>query len=243
MFNVPFFYHQTIRKCVVTFGSMFSDIRIERRDDNGKLLQNIRVPIAFASKAQYLVRLKGDPHLLNTTFMDLPRLSFDIGGFNYDPTRKVNRLQSIITRAGEHKQQYSPVPYNVEFKLYSYTKTQEDALMILEQILPFFSPEYTVTIMAIPEMDTKQDIPFVLSGVTYENAYESDFTKTVAIIQTLSFTAKLNLFGPVSNTGVIKTAIADIGNTIGGDLGTYTAAVQPPTANKDDVHTITEVGP
>ena len=229
MLNIPPFYHGLTRKIIVAFGSMFSNIRIERHDNDGEIKQTITVPVAYAPKEKWIVRLDQDPSLQNNVYTVLPRMSFEITNMNYDPTRKVNRMNKITcydnsTSPATIKSQYSPVPYNIDLSLYILTKTQEDALQIVEQILPFFTPEFTLTISGIPDMHVDLDIPIILNGVSVQDDYDGDFQTRRFVTYTLNFTMKTNFFGPISAGGPIKTVYAttSIGSkyTAEGDINT-----------------------
>ena len=222
MLNGQVFYHGTIRKAIVAFGSLFSNIYVERREGNsvtGTVAQKLQVPIAYAPKEKWLVRLDSDPTLSHHTYTTLPRISFEIIGYSYDPARKVNRMNQIRKTVEDEsgnpiqKQVYSPVPYNLEISLYVLTKTQEDAMQILEQILPQFTPEYTLSTNAIPEMKIEQDIPIVLNNVSVQDDYDGDFQTRRFVTHTLNFTMKVNVFGGVVNAKDIRTVNANINNT------------------------------
>jgi len=207
------FYNQTIRKVVIAFGTMFNDIHLVRKDASGTIIQTMKVPLAYGPRQKFLVRLREDADLTKQVAVTLPRLGFEITGLSYDPARKLNRVQKFRKVKGDNNKQldtqYMPVPYNVDFELYVLSKQSDDALQIVEQILPYFQPDYTVTINDNTEMGTKRDIPIVLNGVTYEDDYEGDFTSRRSIIYRFSFTTKLYLYGPVTSSKVIKTVQID----------------------------------
>ena len=230
MLNGNVFYHGAIRKTIVGFGRLFSDIKIERQDSDGNVAQTVAVPLAYAPKEKWIVRLDSDPGLNNHTYISLPRMSFEITGYSYDPTRKTNKMNNIVCKEGitgenpVRKSVYAPVPYNIDLSLYILTKTQEDAMQILEQILPTFTPEYTLSINAVPEMNIIQDIPIVLNSVSVQDDYDGDFETRRFVTHTLNFTIKTNIFGNVSQQGVIKTAIANVVEP----AQTYTASADTP---------------
>ena len=207
------FYNETIRKVVVAFGTMFNDIHLVRKDNSGTIIQTMKVPLAYGPRQKFLVRLREDADLTKQVAVTLPRIGFEITGLSYDPARKLNRVQKFRKVKGDNNKQldtqYMPVPYNVDFELYVLSKQSDDALQIVEQILPYFQPDYTVTIKDNIEMGTKRDVPIVLNGVTYEDDYEGDFTSRRSIIYTLSFTTKFYLYGPVTSSKVIKTVQVD----------------------------------
>ena len=229
MLNSNVFYHGIIRKTIVAFGSLFSDIYIDRKKDGsvtGETIQRLQIPLAYAPKEKWIVRLEQDPTLENHTYVTLPRMSFEITGYTYDSARKTTRMQKITCGDGSNSASfmYSPVPYNVDISLYILTKTQEDAMQIIEQILPTFTPEYTLTINAVPDMNVKQDIPVILNSITVQDDYDGDFQTRRFVTHTLTFTLKTNLYGAVSGSGIIATVNANIGiNDINNPNRVYSA--------------------
>ena len=207
------FYHETTRKVVVAFGTLFNNIQLVRKDNAGVVTQSMKVPLAYGPRQKFLVRLREDPDLTKQVAITLPRIGFEINGLTYDPTRKLNRVQKFKkTKSGDTNKldtQYMPVPYNLGFELYVLSKNSDDSLQIVEQILPFFQPDYTLTINDMPDMSVKRDIPIVLNSISYEDDYEGNFETRRAIIYTLDFTAKFYLYGPVTSSGVIKTVTVD----------------------------------
>lgn len=241
MFETPF-YWGTIRKAVVAFGQMFSDIKIERKDNTGTTQQKIKVPIAYGPKEKWLRRLQENPDGKKSVSTELPRLTFEIVDYRYDPERKAGANPVYFKSPdGQNKKFATPVPYNVTFVLYVITNTQEDALMIIEQVLPFFAPGVVVEFDALTDPLTRTDVTFSLSGVNIQDNWDGSMEDQRFIIHELTFDAKLYLFGPVSQPKVIKKAIADINpvNNINTKPSTtYTAAVTPSTANQNDTYTI-----
>jgi len=211
-----YFYNESMRRMTIAFGQIFNNIQIKRKDSNDNVVQSIRVPLAYAPKEKFLVRLDQQASLENREFaITLPRMGFEITGISYDGSRKLTRIQKYKTvKTGAEGKilnyNYTPVPYNISYGLYVFTATAESGLQIIEQILPYFQPDYTVTVNAIPEMDIKRDVPIVLNGVQYEDSYSGDFTQRRAVIYSLTFTAKTYLFGPTSTQKVIKETQADI---------------------------------
>jgi len=211
-----YFYNESMRRMTIGFGQIFNNIQIKRKDSNGNITQSIRVPLAYAPKEKFLARLDAQPNLDEREFaITLPRMSFEISGISYDASRKLTRVQKFkhVKTGAEGKVlnfNYVPVPYNISYNLYSFTASAEAGLQIIEQILPFFQPDFTVTVNAIPELDIKRDIPIVLNSVNYEDTYSGDFSQRRAVIYTLAFTAKTYLFGPASTQKVIKETQSDI---------------------------------
>jgi hypothetical protein len=207
------FYHETIRRMVVTFGTIFNNVNIVRKDNNGTIIQKMKVPLAYGPKAKFLVRLDQDANLDSKVAITLPRLGFEIQNLVYDPARKLNRVQKFKkTKSATTKQldtQYMPVPYNLDFELYAMAKQSDDALQIIEQIVPYFQPDYTITINDMADMGIKRDIPIILNNIGYEDSYRGDFNERRAIIYTLNFTCKFYLYGPVTSDKVIKQVQVD----------------------------------
>lgn len=216
MLNGQVFYHGIIRKSIVAFGRLFSDVYIDRKQGDsvtGTTIQRLQVPLAYAPKEKWLVRLEQDPNLQNNTYTSLPRMSFEIIGYNYDPQRKLARMNQIKcgNNSGNVSTMFTPVPYNLDISLYVLTKNQEDGLQIIEQILPTFTPEYTLTINAVQDMNVKVDVPVILNSVSVADEYDGDFQTRRFVTHTLNFQMKLNLFGAVDNGGVIEKVNANVG--------------------------------
>ena len=236
------FYHETIRKVIVSFGTIFNDIQLIRKDNSGVIIQSMKVPLAYGPREKFLVRLREDADLTKQVAITLPRIGFEIKNLAYDSGRKLNRVQQFKkVKGAETKQldaQYMPVPYNLELELYIMAKQSDDALQIVEQILPYFQPDYTLTINDMADMGIKRDVPIVLNSIGYEDSYEGDFTSRRALIYTLSFTAKFYLYGPVTSSKVIKTVTVDQYTDLEENSPKreqrYTVTPNPSTANADD---------
>ena len=207
------FYHETIRKIVISFGSMFNDIQLVRKDNSGTIIQTMKVPLAYGPREKFLVRLREDADLTKQVAITLPRLGFEIKNLAYDASRKMSRVQRFKKVKGANTKQldtqYMPVPYNLEFELYIMAKQSDDSLQIVEQILPYFQPDYALTINDMSDMGITRDVPIVLNSIGYEDSYDGDFTNRRALIYTLSFTTKFYLYGPVTSAKVIKTVQVD----------------------------------
>lgn len=220
---VPHFYNGTIRKYIIMFGRMFNDIDVVRYND-GEPIQTIRVPIAYGPTEKWLSRLDADSGLNKQVAIQLPRLGFEMTSMSYDPTRSVNKMNKNIGASAEDNKvvmQYSPVPYNFNITLSGMFAYQEDAVQVTEQIIPFFRPEWTMSLKLINSMPDYYDIPTVLTNMSTEDTYDSDFLSRRAIIYTWDFTVKGYLFGPDRNKGVIKRSIIDINNNATADaIGT-----------------------
>ena len=207
------FYNQGMRKMTVAFGQVFNNIQIKRQGSDSTI-QSIRVPLAYAPKEKFLVRLDQQPSLDDRQFaVTLPRMGFEISDIAYDGSRKLTKVQKFKTtktNTGVMNFNYMPVPYNISYNLYCFTATAEGGLQIVEQILPYFQPDYTVTINVVPEMGIKRDVPIVLNNINYEDSYSGDFESRRAVIYTLNFTAKTYLYGPASTQKVIRETQADM---------------------------------
>ena len=236
------FYHETIRKMVVTFGTIFNNVNIVRKDNNDNIVQKMKVPLAYGPKQKFLVRLDQDANLDSKVAITLPRLGFEIQNLTYDATRKLNRVQKFkkvkSSNSSQLDSQFMPVPYNLDFELYAMAKQSDDALQIVEQILPYFQPDYTVTINDMADMGIKRDVPIVLNSISYEDSYRGDFAERRAIIYTLTFTAKFYLYGPVTSDKVIKTVqvdqYADLPERSPTREQRYSVSPTPITADADD---------
>jgi hypothetical protein len=201
------FYFSLIRKYVVLIGTLFNDIRITKENESGDETALIKVPVTYAAKDKMLARVLQDPNLdRQTATTTLPMISFEMGQMRYDGTRKLNTVgRSAISNSNTYMNyQYNPVPYNIEFKVSIYVKNTEDGTKIIEQILPFFTPDWTTTVKLIPEMEIVLDIPVILNDIKYEDKYDGDFKERRAIIWTLDLLLKGTLYGPVKKGGVIK---------------------------------------
>jgi len=204
------FYHGHMRKYVILFGTLFNNIYINREKD-GTIYDTIKVPISYGPKDKMLARVEGDPELKKPFAIVLPRMSFELNSITYDPLRKLSTVKknTVLQNSADSNQLkyvYNPVPYNLNFTLYIAVKNAEDGTRILEQILPYFTPEWTATINLIPELDIKHDIPTVLLDVNSEDSYEGDYITRRAIIWTLDFTMKGYIYGPVKKSEQIKLA-------------------------------------
>ena len=209
------FYNEGVRKLVISFGQIFNNIYVQNTASDGAVTKRLRVPLAYAPKEKFLVRLDQQADLNNREMaVTLPRMGFEISGISYDPSRKLQRIGKFknvnTSDASKMYYQYNPVPYNISFNLYAFTATAEAGLQIIEQILPYFQPDYTVTINAIPNMGIKRDVPITLNNVNYEDSYDGAFTQRRAVNYTLGFTAKTYLYGPIYSQNVIKETQTDI---------------------------------
>jgi hypothetical protein len=202
--------HKTIRKYVIYFGTLFNNIYVTRDDKDGNRVQTMKVPLSYGPKEKFLARLEGNPGLDRAIAIQLPRLAFEITDFKYAPDRKLTTIGRVAvanpTNPNNKIYQYNPVPYDLEFTLYLMVKNAEDGTQVIEQILPFFTPEWTATLKLNPDLDIKYDVPIILNNISQQDTYEGDFLTRRAIIWTLKFTMKGYIFGPTRSGPVIKQA-------------------------------------
>jgi len=199
------FGHGTIRKYVIFFGTLFNDLHLRRFNADGTAKQTMKVPLNYGPRDKYLARVEGNPELDRPVAIQLPRMSFEMSNMYYDSARKGQTLNRITapnpTDSGSALYQYAPVPYNFEFTLSIMVKNAEDGTYIIEQILPYFTPDWTATLNLNPDLGLKYDVPVTLESVSSEDQYEGDFTTRRALIWTLTFTMKGWLFGPTKSNG------------------------------------------
>ena len=206
-----YFYHQTSRKMVVAFGSLFNNIEVRRTDSSNVVVEVIKIPLSYGPKDKMLVRISSDPNLNPKVALTVPRMGFELTSMTYDGARNLNTMNRNVKKGTTGLQkQLHPGPYNLDFSLYIFVKNAEDGTQILEQILPYFTPEFTVTMALVSSMGEKRDIPLVLNSVTSEDTYEGDFATRRSIIWTLSFLMKGFLYPSITdNAKVITTSQVD----------------------------------
>ena len=223
-----YFYNEILRKTIIGFGTLFNGIAIKQ---DGSV---VKVPLAYGPTQKFLARLEQAPNLSQATQISLPRMSFEFTGLTYDSSRKVTTTQTIAVKNPDDgtdiKKVFMPVPYNMQFELAIMCKLNDDALQLVEQILPYFQPQYNLTINLVSLINEKKDVPVVLENITMDDQYEGDFTSRRVLLYTLRFTAKTYLFGPVTSASkdIIKTA--SVRYLAGGSQSTQrdvTFAVQP----------------
>tara|TARA_Y100001954_G_scaffold102432_1_gene111340 strand:- start:1610 stop:2431 length:822 start_codon:yes stop_codon:yes gene_type:complete len=228
------YYHEIMRKTIVSFGTLFNQIYIKHFDgQTGNLVDEMRVPLAYAPRQKFLARLTQQSQLNKAVAISLPRMSFEMTSLNYDGTRKTGLTQTfkaVDKASSTMRKVFMPVPYNIGFELNVYCKLNDDALQIVEQILPFFQPSLNVTIDLISSIGEKRDVPIVLNNVSFVDDYEGDFSTRRALIYTLNFTAKTYLFGKIADnsTGLIKKVEVD-----------YYTNTDPITAKREMRYTVT----
>jgi hypothetical protein len=216
-----YFYNEILRRTVIAFGSLFNEITIKHTNNSDQVVSSIKVPLAYGPTQKFLARLNQSPNLNKPVQITLPRMSFEFTGLTYDAGRKSTTTQYFTSKSVEDskeiKKAYLPVPYNMQFELSIMSKLNDDALQIIEQILPYFQPAYTMTVELVDQINEKRDVPVVLENITMQDDYEGDFTTRRVLIYTLRFTAKTYLFGPVSSAtkDIIKKSTISY---IAGDL-------------------------
>ena len=207
-----YFYNEILRRTIISFGTLFNGLTIKTTNSDEDVVNITRVPLAYGPTQKFLARLEQQADLNKATAMTLPRMSFEFTGLTYDPSRKVSTVQQFVVKnpddESEIKKAYMPVPYNMSFELAIMTKLNDDALQIVEQILPYFQPSYNLTVELVGSINEKRDIPIVLENITTQDDYEGDYTTRRVLLYTLRFTAKTFMFGPVSSAtkDIIKTA-------------------------------------
>ena len=204
-------YHEIIRKTIIAFGTLFNDIHIKHKDDT-KVISDMKVPLAYGPTQKFLAKLEQQADLNKPVQITLPRMSFEMTSIDYDSSRKTGVTQTFRAVDGNTmKKVFMPVPYNIGFKLSILCKLNDDALQIVEQILPNFQPAFNLTVDLVESIGEKRDIPIVLNSVSFQDDYEGDFSTRRALIYRLQFTAKTYLFGPIADNpeGLIRKVIVD----------------------------------
>jgi hypothetical protein len=219
-----YFYHERIRKSVAIFGRLFNNIYVVRKNSAGGVLNQLKVPLAYAPKMKYLERIRENPSLENDTkvAIKLPRMSFEIINIDYDLSRQLTKVSNFNTVGSSplnRQKFYSPVPYNIDFQLNIYAKNQDDALQIVEQILPTFNPQYTLTIKPFKEVypDFLEDVPIVIQSVTFNDDFEGPLESRRTIIYTLTFQMKVQFYGAIENKDIIRSSTARLFNLGAGE--------------------------
>ena len=208
-----YFYHEIFRKTIIAFGTLFNSIEIRQTNSADSVVNIMKVPLAYGPTQKFLARLEQSPDLNKPTQMTLPRMSFEFTGVTYDPSRKITATQQFVVKnpndGSDVKKSFMPVPYNMQFELSIMTKLNDDALQIVEQILPYFQPAYNLSVTLVESgINEKRDIPIVLENVTMQDDYEGDYSTRRVLLYTLRFSAKTYLFGPVSSASkdIIKSS-------------------------------------
>lgn len=226
------FYHKRVRTAVSVFGSMFNNLYVLREKSDGSILSQVKVPLSYAPRRNFIERLAemtNGEDAERRVAIKLPRMSFEITSIAYDATRqlpKVNQFQApAIGDDNKRIKMYTSVPYDISFILSIYAKTQDDALQIVEQILPYFTPQYTVTVKPFGnDLDIKEDVPIVLSAVAFQDNYEGPLEQRRTIVYDLTFDMKMSFYGPKEEYGIIRNVSNNF--YIMGDSDTFVQNIQ-----------------
>lgn len=239
------FYFASMRKLTIAFGDLFNNIHVSRKDEDGEEVRDIKVPLAYAAKQHYISRLRQDVQSTDPAMaMNLPRLSFEIGSITYDPARQVSPtstmcnglIKDTVNSATIHRV-LNPVPYDFTFELTAYSKNTDDGLQIIEQIIPWFTPEFNITIIELPSLGVKSDVPFILDSITPGDNYQEGFDNNRLITWDMSFTAKGWIYKPTGDVNLIKQIFSNIDDIDDNDntYETIGVEVDPLSANIDDM--------
>ena len=231
-----YYYHEILRKTIIGFGTLFNQIFIKHEKKDDTTLDTTKVGLAYGPQQKFFAKIREQANLTKPVAITLPRMSFEMTNISYDPTRKSGITQTFKATDGNNiKKVFMPVPYNIGFELSIFSKLNDDALQIVEQILPYFQPSFNITINLVKSIGEKRDIPIVLDNISFRDEYEGDFSTRTALIYTLQFTAKTYLFGPVSDTpdGIIKKVQVDYATSLPPTGRRQMRYVATPQALKD----------
>jgi len=234
-----YFYNEIFRSVIIGFGSLFNGIQIKHKDENDDTFSIIKVPLAYGPTQKFLARMDQNPDLNHPVQMTLPRLSFEFTNLQYDPSRKSTQTQQLVLTnedGTETKKSYLPVPYNMTITLTAYTKLNDDMLQIVEQIVPYFQPSYTIPIKLLGNLKESTNIPIVLDDIDMTDEYEGNFDTRRALLYTFTFTAKTYVFGPLADVSKDIIKKTTIGYIAGSKSGKYERDVTyqvTPRALKD----------
>jgi hypothetical protein len=241
------FYNRTIRKVVVAFGTLFNDIQVVRFAKDGAPQLKMLIPLSYGAKEKYITRITSDPNLTKSVSTVVPRMSFNLDGMTYDSSRKKQTtIQNISYRSGQGiSSQYMPIPYNFDFSMSIYVRHTEDGTQILEQILPFFTPDFTVTVNFIDGLCQKYDMPVILNSVTNNTDYEGDMMTTRLILWDLQFTAKGYIWPPVKSDRGLVGQYSNVGGSegTGGYGGAIVNIYNDTTSDTKIADVVTQVDP
>ena len=238
------FYHEKTRKSVAIFGKLFNNLYVIRKNQTtGGSTSQVKVPLAYAPKAKYLDRIRENPSLQDNTkvAIKLPRMSFEITSLTYDGSRQVSKVNNFTrygTNVNNRNKFFTAVPYNINFQLNIYTKTQDDALQLVEQILPTFNPQYSITLKPFADFpDILEDIPISITGVSFQDDFEGELGARRTIIYTMDFEMKINYYGGIGTGKIVRdvrTKVFDIGAGLSDSdirLNTIQLVPKPTTLN------------
>ena len=221
-------YNKIIRKCVIGFGTLFNNIEVRKENKDGSVYSRMKVPLAYGPRQKFLARLEQQADLNQKVAITVPRLSFEMTGISYDSSRKLAPTTLTLKADTNNavKKQFTPVPYNIDFELNVISKTNDESLEIMEQILPVFQPSFQMTIKLVDDMNDFRDVPIILNSVSYSDDYEGTFDDRKITLITMQFTVKAYIFGPVGTAAPIKKAKADIYTTMPSSTSTRQVAYQ-----------------
>lgn len=212
-----YFYHKRIRKSVAVFGALFNNLFVLRQDSTGGVISQVKVPLSYAPRRSFLDRINASSQgeaAERAVAIKLPRMSFEITSFNYDASRQLTKISNYNltgTSTSNRSKFFSPVPYTISFQLNVYAKTHDDALQIVEQIIPYFNPQYVVTIKPVTDFPSiKEDSAVILNAVTFSDDYEGSLEQRRSIIYTLDFDMKISFYGPINTGNIIRQADAQV---------------------------------
>jgi hypothetical protein len=240
MLSGQHYYHRVVRKLVVAFGTMFNNMTLVRYNQaNSQEVERINVPLMYASKEKFYMKISKDPDLVNPMQLTLPRMAFEMNGITYDPLRKTSLFNDVFEQSptADRLKRIRMTPYNFDFNLYAFVRNTEDGMQIVEQILPYFNPDYTVTIDFLSLNNFKLDVPIVFNGITYDDSHEGDPEATRSIVWTLNFTMKAYLFGQIADVKPIRKVTANVYNDLvspASQMVNITVQPNPLSANSDD---------
>jgi hypothetical protein len=227
---LEYFNHHVIKDTIAAFGTLFNDIWVARYDSAGNEVGRIKIPLSYGPKMKFIVRAEmAKPDLTHNVESVLPRLGFEMNSLKYDESRKLATTQRTLVTGttGGINFRYEKVPYNLDMSLHVLCKNTDDALQIIEQILPYFTPDLTITLKSLVT-DRQVDVPFSIGNLTFDESYEGNFEERKTFIASIPFTAKINLYGPVKTAGLIRTvetSFYDFDLMYGGATGATMATV------------------
>lgn len=239
------FRNSSLKRAVTAFGTLFNNIYIDRVNDNDEAIQTIKIPLSYAPKQKFIAKIQSTPESFEQEYQSvLPRMSFEMGSLFHDSSRKVSPMQKVRIQdsndSNRMRMNYAPTPYNLDMNLYIYGKNQEDVLQIVEQIIPYFNPEYTLNFNSLPNLEIRDDLTIVLKSVLPEDFYEGTMSDRRMIIWTFNFFIKLNFYGPIRKQGVIKRTNVEIytNEQMTDNLERHISYVNPMSANVNDSYEI-----
>jgi len=239
------YYHNSLRKIIIAFGTIFDKLSIDRADVDGNFIKNIKVPLQYFPKEKFVQRIQHDKNLDDRAKVDtLPSMGFEMTALTYAPERKTNTLRRLHTNwndARTTQSMFNRVPYDLEFALYIATRKLDDSFRIVEQILPYFTPEFNVKIEDMEAYDIETNVPFVLNDTSFDIEADGSFDERRTVLWTLIFSAKAYLYSDSNEISLINKTIIDINEIDTHDFFEgYRARIDPPDATVNDDYEIIE---